>query len=62
MLQDASQRAVRPVTLSVIIRQELPREALLRCGHPTSIAEARDVIERYLEKARISKVAVNFTF
>lgn len=25
---------------------------LLRCGHPTSIAEARDIIERYLEKAR----------
>ena len=22
-----------------------------RCGHPTSIAEARDIIERYLEKA-----------
>jgi hypothetical protein len=24
----------------------------LRCGHPTSIAEARDIIERYLEQAR----------
>ena len=25
-----------------------------RCGHPTSIAEARDIIERYLEKACLS--------
>lgn len=43
------------------LSQEVPCEALLRCGHPTSIAEARDIIERYLEKARICKVAMNFT-
>ena len=34
------------------IRQSVHlHDSAARCGHPTSIAEARDIIERYLEKA-----------